>query len=80
MRITHVGVKPIAFSVRARLVIEGEQRTIPNDWIGGGSKDAMRVALSPNDVSRGVGHLPSLQRSGPGCDDGAVKSKGVLGN
>ena len=48
-----MSVKPIAFSVRARLVIEGQQRTVPNDWIGGGSENAMCVTVSPNDVNRG---------------------------
>jgi hypothetical protein len=60
VRITHVSVEPITFSVRALLVIEREQRTVPNDWIVGGSKDAMRVAVGPNNVSRGFGHLHAL--------------------
>ena len=75
-----MGIEPIAFSVRVRLVIEGEQRTVPNDWIGGGAEDAMSVAVSPNDVSRSFGHLPCPSRERPRMGTGAAKSKGVLGN
>ena len=70
VRIAHPRVKPIAFSVCVRLVIEYEQRTVPNDRIIGGSEDAMRVAVSPNNVSRGFGHLHALQGNGPGWEPG----------
>ena len=70
MRIALEGVKPIAFDVSARLVVEGEQRTIPNDRIGRGSKDALNVPLSPNDVSRGVGHLPFSKEAAPDARPG----------
>ena len=72
-----MGIEPIAFSVRARLVIEGEQRTVPNDWIGGGAEDAMRVAVNPNDVSRSFSHLPCPSRERPRMGTGAEVKRGT---
>ena len=58
-------MRGITFSVRALLVIEREQRTVPNDWIGGGSEDTVRVAVGPNDVSRNFCHLSCPSRERP---------------
>jgi hypothetical protein len=62
VRITHVCIEPVALRVRARLVIEGEERAVANDWIGGGSEDTIRVAVGPDYVSRGFRHARSPKK------------------
>jgi len=70
-----MGVEPITLDMRAGFVLKAEQRAIPNYWIGGGSEDTVRVAVSPNNVARGFGHVPALQSDGPGVGARAVKEK-----
>ena len=65
-------VKPITFGACACLVIEGEQRTVPNDRIGGRSEDAMRVAVSPNNVAGGLCHFPAHSKERPRMGPGPL--------
>jgi hypothetical protein len=53
----HVGipaarVQPIAFDLRACFIVEGQQQSVANDRIGGCSKNAFSVSVSPDDVAR----------------------------
>lgn len=72
-----MGIEAIALRVCAGLVIEREERTVANDRIGGGSKDAARVSVRPNDVSRGFGQ-GFLHGNGPGLKAGAEGQKGYM--
>jgi hypothetical protein len=61
-----VGVESIALDASTNLIVKEEQRVVSDHRISRSPKETFRVAVSPNDVSRGVGHFrPSSKETAP---------------
>ena len=57
--------EPITLDMRACFVLKAEQRAVSDYGIGGGSEDAVRVALCPDDVARVFCHRPPSEGTAP---------------
>jgi hypothetical protein len=64
-----VGVELIALDAGVGLAVKEEQSAISDYRIGRGPEETLRVAMRPNDVSRGVGHFSDPRGIAPGQGD-----------